>query len=668
MFVTGFLTIVVAMGIAQNGMQPKNLHQLNAVVEIAVSPDSKNIAFVRVVPRQISEGTGSAYRELYVYNIQSGKVTSLYTGKVSVSGISWIPDTDSICFRASIGKSKGRQVFGMGLTASDPTQLTDIDRSVQSFQFSDRNTIFVTVSEPMDEIQPEIDRKIYDMKIMDQPEQHIQLLRIDRKTGEISQLTNGVTVFDFTVSPDGTKIAAAIAKQNTVDDSYMFKRIYILDAATGEIIEKIENPGKLGKLCWSPDSKKLAFLAASKREDSVVGSLFIFETGKNVQYSEIRNYTHTMPISVADVIWKDNSTVYYTAYDGVNVSVRSQSFPDSKPDLIMEGGQSVFHEIQKVGDMLYFSGNTSAFPSELMSFNLKTKKTERLTNVNPWLNDISLARQEVVEYPARDNTTIQGVLIYPLHYTEGKHYPLIVYIHGGPESCIQNGWLTAYSQWGQFAAARDYFVFYPNYRASSGRGVDFTMEGYGALLEKEYEDVLDGIDYLIAQKNVDKTKVGIGGGSYGGYFAAWSATKHTERFAAAVVFVGVTNQISKRNLTDIPWEDYLVHWGFWSYENFEKVWEASPVKYAHQSQTPTLILHGEDDPRVPVTQGIELYREMKQHGKAPVRMVIYPGEGHGNGKNTNRLDYLMRTLDWFDFFLKESHASGEMPPLYPVYE
>jgi dipeptidyl aminopeptidase/acylaminoacyl peptidase len=192
----------------------------------------------------------------------------------------------------------------------------------------------------------------------------------------------------------------------------------------------------------------------------------------------------------------------------------------------------------------------------------------------------------MIVYNARDELDIEAVLIYPVGYEPGKAYPLITYIHGGPEAANQNGWVTRYSIWGQVAAARGYFFFMPNYRAGSGRGVDFTMEGFGDLVGKEYDDVLDGIDHLINLGFVDKNRVGIGGGSYGGYFSAWSATRHTERFAASVVFVGISNQISKRNTTDIPWEDYLVHWGFWTHENMEKVWDASPVKYAPGKHNP----------------------------------------------------------------------------------
>ena len=283
------------------------------------------------------------------------------------------------------------------------------------------------------------------------------------------------------------------------------------------------------------------------------------------------------------------------------------------------------------------------------------------------MRELKLGRQESIRYKARDGMEIEGVLIYPVGFEEGRRYPLIAMIHGGPESCITDGWQTYYSRWGQIAAGRGYFVFMPNYRGSSGRGLAFSRADYGDLADEEFLDVLDGIRFLEEKGWVDEQKVGIGGGSYGGYFAAWAATKHSDKFQAAVVFVGISDQISKRNTTDIPYEDYYVHWGIWTNENFDLVYDRSPVKYSSHNVTPTLILHGKDDPRVPPSQSLELYRSLKMHGHAAVRLIWYPGEGHGNRNNPARLDYCLRTMEWFDFYLRDGRDKEELPEKYLDY-
>jgi dipeptidyl aminopeptidase/acylaminoacyl peptidase len=232
-------------------------------------------------------------------------------------------------------------------------------------------------------------------------------------------------------------------------------------------------------------------------------------------------------------------------------------------------------------------------------------------------------------------------------------------VHGGPESHYSNGWLTGYSLLGQMAAARGYAVFYPNYRGSTGRGVAFSKTSQGEPAGAEFDDLVDGVDYLVGTGLVDGDKVGVTGGSYGGYATGWLTTRYSERFAAGVMFVGISNNISKVGTTDIPNEEFEVHARKRVWDDWQFFLERSPVYYADRSQTPLLIMHGADDPRVHPTQSLELYRHLKLRGQAPVRLVYYPGEGHGNRKATARFDYTLRALRWFDHYL--TGPGGEPP-------
>ena len=275
-----------------------------------------------------------------------------------------------------------------------------------------------------------------------------------------------------------------------------------------------------------------------------------------------------------------------------------------------------------------------------------------MTDSNPVLKEIEFAKQEVVRYKAKDGLEIEGVLIRPLHEESGKKYPLITIVHGGPEAHFNNGWLTGYSNPGQTGAAEGYAVFYPNYRGSNGRGVKFSLTSQGDPEGKEFDDVVDGVDYLIATGLVDAAKVGVTGGSYGGYATGWLSTRYSDRFAAGVMFVGISNNVSKWGTTDIPKEEYLVHARKWVYEDYDFFLKRSPVYYADQCKTPLLIMHGEDDPRVHPGQSMELYRHIKSRTTTPVELVFYPGEGHGNANSTARYDYNLRLMSWFDKYLK----------------
>ncbi|MFN3557198.1 MAG: S9 family peptidase [Bacteroidales bacterium] len=652
---------------AQQVLTPQNLFDLKMVAEVSISPDKSHIAYVVNEPRPFSDPVGADYRHLHVMHVSSGRTTPLMEGKVSVFNIGWTPAGNEISFRANLPGQPGVQVYAMGLQGGEPRRLTQHPRGINSYEFIDAGTLAIVSTSPEDPQRETLRSRGFNIEIFEEEFRHLNLYRYDLNTHQTRQLTSGVTVFDFALSPDKTMAAAAIAPRNLVDDSFMFKRIFTIDMHTGEMKLLVNNPGKLGKITWSPDGRRIAFQSASKLEDSVIGSLFVSDVPNTKPFEELRNYVQGMELSVIDHQWKDSQTLVYAAEEGVDIVLSEHRLDRPQRDILLGPGQVVFARFHLVDDLVAFAGNTAQHPSELFTFGLRRKNLQRRTQLNPWLDQVSMARQTRLVYNARDGKDIQGVLLYPLNFEQGKQYPLIVYIHGGPEAAVKNGWSTSYSMWGQIAAARDFFVFMPNYRASSGRGVDFTMAGYGDLVGVEYDDVLDGIDHLIRIGYVDSKRVGLGGGSYGGYFSAWSATRHTERFAASVVFVGISNQISKRNTTDIPWEDYYVHWGYWTHEKWEDVYSRSPVKYAHQSQTPTLVLHGTDDPRVPASQGLELYRTLKLHGNAPVRLIWYNGEGHGNRLNVHRLDYIVRTMEWFEYYLNPENPRDKMPEKYLDY-
>jgi dipeptidyl aminopeptidase/acylaminoacyl peptidase len=642
----------------------RNLFDIRQVLETAISPDGRYIAYTVFAPRPFTDQAGPDYRDLMVYDIQQGVSRNFLSNKRAVYSLGWTHDGAAVTY-IGVQEDGGRtQVFSMSMSGGEPVAVTASPTGILGYSFSpDGKQIAYIATDAPPAALAELRRKGYDAQVYEElnPERGLHVREL--ATGTTRKISNDVAVFDIQWSPDGSRIAAAVAPENTVDMSYMFKRIHLFDPASGTMTLLVENPGKLGKLAWSPDGSKLAFIAAVAVWDSKEGSIFVIDRAAPKPFKQLRNYSAGFEGTVIDIAWKDNNSLLFTSEEGVDITLRELSLESGNNTVLIEGGRVVFGGISHHSSLISFAASTPAHPRELYTW--QNGNLTRRTVSNDWLRNIRLARQERFVYKAKDGLEITGILIYPLDYTAGKTYPLIVDIHGGPEAAYQNGWVTNYGNWGQVAAAKGYFVFMPNYRASTGRGVEYLKMGLGDLVGKEFTDVLDGIDRLIDMKLVDSKRVGMGGGSYGGYFSAWAATKHSKRFAAAVVFVGVSNQISKRNTTDIPYEDYYVHWTIWTHEDFQKVYDRSPVKWTLGSTTPTLILHGTEDSRVHPSQGLELYRSLKIHGKAPVRLVWYQGEGHGNRRNTNRLDYMVRTMDWFDTYLQGS--GKEMPAAIPTY-
>ncbi|MGB0513785.1 MAG: S9 family peptidase, partial [Wenzhouxiangellaceae bacterium] len=451
--------------------------------------------------------------------------------------------------------------------------------------------------------------------------------------------------------------AIKITPNQLVDDTLVFNRIRIIDLE-GDEIGRIDNPGKLGAMAWSPDGERLAFIGTNRVNDSREGRLMV----ASADGGEFTDLLPGLEGHVWDVDWLDNNRIAFLSYEGTGVRLGSIRPNGRGQQTLLEGGPVLASlSISENGDIAV-TGSTSDHPSE--AWRIRRGEAERLTDSNPWLAEVELARQEVVRYAARDGLEIEGILVYPLDYQEGRRYPLILNVHGGPESHYSNGWLTSYASPAQHAAGAGYFTFFQNYRGSTGRGVEFTQLSFGRPAKEEFDDLVDGVDYLIERGLVDGERVGITGGSYGGYATAWGATVYSERFAAAVMNVGLSNQIAAFGTSDIPWEFNLVHLGMWPWEDWDLFQQASPLYHVEKAQTPILIMHGDADPRVDPTQSRMFYRFLKvMEDGPPVRLVLYPGEGHGNRRAASRYDYSLRLMRWMNHYLK---GPGGEPPPYRV--
>lgn len=662
-----FFTVIISIlligtsAIAQEKFGVYDLMDLKFVSETAVSPDGKNVAYTVMKRRPLKEGAGSNYTELFVMDIKTGESKVLIEGNTSVSSLSWRPNSNTITFVGSF--DAGRQIYGIDLDkkGSDKETLTAIEHSFGSYDWHPSGNKLAYIAYEKTGKKNEHFDLGFNAEVFEEDLTSKNLYVYELGTKETTLLVNNMAVHTAQWNPAGTQIACMISPENLVDQYYMDKRVYLINPTTGEKKKIIENPGKMTDLAWSPDGNHIAIVCAADVHDPVSGSIFIQNVNSPKAFDQLKNYVDGLELSATHVKWYDNNSIIYSADESVETTLSLHKIGSESRSIVLTEGQAIFTNFSIVEKTVAFAGSTPAHPNELYTIDVKKKDLKKRTNVNAHLSKFKLATQERVVYQARDGLRIEGVLVYPLDYNKDNTYPLINYIHGGPESCVKNGWTTYYSMWGQVAAAKGYFVFMPNYRASSGRGIEYSKADFGDLADEEFNDVLDGIDYLVKNKSVDRNRVGIGGGSYGGYFSAWAATKHSEYFKASCVFVGVSNQISKRNTTDIPMEDYLVHWGIWTNEDIELIYDRSPVKYASNNQTPTLILHGKEDPRVHPSQSLELYRQLKMHGNAAVRLVWYPGEGHGNRMNPARIDYCLRTMQWFDFYLKDGNVKDAIP-------
>lgn len=641
--------------------------------EAFISPDGKWIAYTVSSQRDANDKPGSEYNELYLISTQTRRERPFITGKVNIRRLRWQPNGSSLAFLTRRGKNKDAktQVWKIPVDGGEALQVTNHETGVIAFEWHPtQNKIAFVATTPKSEKEKQLEKKGYGFIFYEENLKHrnLYLIDLDNKDSKtnVKQLSKDKTVWDFVFSPDGETIAAAMSPENLVDHFYMFKKIYLLDVKSGKLTRLTGGEDKkLGNFKFSPDGSKLAFAAALERKDHAVSQVYVIDIKtkklKNLTIPDFRGHVERI------VGWKNNKTVMYLSGEGVWPTVSEVPAAGGKRKIVLHAQKTgiPFRRISFSKDMKHaaFGGSTPYIPRDL--FYLKIGKTpERLVTLNPWIAERKLGEQKVIRYKARDGLEIEGILILSVGYKEGQKYPLIVSVHGGPEAHRSNDWLTRYSSPAQVLAGKGYAVFFPNYRASTGYGVKFALEGYKDPAGKEFDDIADGIDYFIKEGIADPERVGLGGGSYGGYAAAWFGSYYTKYVRAVCMFVGISNSVSKRGTTDIAYEELYVHSG----ELLEKMWkldlERSPIYWAHQSRTAVLIIGGAADTRVHPSQSMEFHRRLKMNDHPAVRMVQYPGEGHGNRRQPGRIDVLYRRIQWYDWYVKDKKPlDGPMPPL-----
>jgi dipeptidyl aminopeptidase/acylaminoacyl peptidase len=446
-----------------------------------------------------------------------------------------------------------------------------------------------------------------------------------------------------------------------VDDSYMKQRIHIVDIESGESLRQLDTEGKLGHVSWSPDGKHLALVAGMDKHDPREGHLMV----ASVDRSETLDLLPDYPGHIWSIAWRDHATIAYLGNQGVWTTFATINRDGSRQQTIIPTGRYTASSLSLSGDgqRAAFTCDSPQHPREVFTLDDNATKLQRLTRSNPFLDNIRLAKQEVITFNARDGLALEGILVRPLDEKKGERYPLIMMVHGGPEAHHQNGWMTGYSTPAQVAAAQGFACFFTNYRGSTGRGTAFSKLGQADPAGKEFDDLVDAIDHLVDIGLVDKDRVGITGGSYGGYASAWGATHYSHRYAASVMFVGLSDAFLGFALGDIPEEFRLVHHMQYPWEDMELMRERSPITHFQKCRTPLLILNGQDDTRVHPAHSLALYRVVKTYGQTPVRLVRYPGEPHGNHRTGSRLDFSLRLMRWMTHYLK---GPGGDPPPYAL--
>ncbi|MEM8995732.1 MAG: S9 family peptidase, partial [Acidobacteriota bacterium] len=621
-----------------HGLSIRQLNEMRTVRDVAVSPRGDLAAYVLEVPRRAGvDEDGSAYRELHVVSLEDGTSRGYVTGEVNVGNPAFTVDGELITY-SSARFGGDPAVWAIPVAGGESRVLIERE-GLSSYSLSPTGDKVALIIHPSvsDERQDLIDLG-YDREVFEEEWRAQQLWIVDMpsftepavdpdaddgaggdagdKQGEEGlHVPLEGTASGLEWSADGERLAVTVAPRNLVDDSLMFRRLRVIDADSGEVVRKVENPGKLGAFALSPDGSHLALVSGEDINDPREGRLMVAAVDGDGA-GELRDLMPDYQAHVQSIAWRDGETLFWVAAEGSEATFGRVDIAGTV-EKVARSNQEVKVPVMSglsvtVDGTVVALGQSPSHPNEVFSLE-PGGRPKRLTNSNPWLADVKLAKQEVISWTASDGLEIEGMLIHPLDGR--KPAPLLLMVHGGPEANDANGWLSSYSRPGQVAAARGYAVLYPNYRGSTGRGVEFSELGQSDAAGAEFRDLVESVDHLAEVGVADKDRVGITGGSYGGYATAWGSTFYTDYFKAGVMFVGISNKSSKGFTTDIPQEDVLVHTRFDAWEKWEFGLERSPIYHAEKSKTPLLIAHGQSDTRVHPSQSLQLYRALKLMGK-----------------------------------------------------
>lgn len=656
---------------AERGMTPRDVAGLDYVGSALISPDGSRIAYTISRPQdpyrdyaeyEAGYEDGGPKTELHVMNVADGSSTA-YMTTGSFGGLKWTPDGSALSFTAKRGDDENRCLYVLPLSGGEARRVLAHETDIGDYSWHPGGRSVAFIAGPKEDKQKkELKKKGFKAEVYEE-ELHSHSVWIgDLSDGFNPHRKVGIegNVLSVEWSPSGDRLLTKVSPTPLIDDEYMATRIRVVSPETGDVITRIENPGKLGSVEWSPDGRNVAMISAADINDPSEGRLMVVSSDGGEMRDLIPNY----PGHIKSIAWQGNGTLMFVGDQGCETVFGEVNIDGSELNTFVGPGGVILESMSlaKVGNAAAFVATSPTHYRELFYLTQGDQAPKRMTVTNPWLSEIEFGEQSVVKYKARDGMELEGILIKPVNHEPGTRVPCIVCVHGGPEAHESNGWQTHYSRPGQVAAAKGFAVFYPNYRGSTGRGVAFSKLSQGRYGLEEFDDVVDGVKHLVEMGLVDDDRVGITGGSYGGYASAWGATALTEHFAASVMFVGISEQFSKFGTTDIPNEMHLVHSRTWPWKDEELFRRSSPIAYAEQARTPILIMHGKDDTRVHPSQSMVLYRYLKTLGNVPVRLVFYPGEGHGNRKAGARLDYNLRMMRWMEHYLAPGNHRNDAPP------
>ena len=684
------LVLVGSPAAAERPLSLEDYYRLEDISDPAISPDGRWVALVRTV---VLEAENRRHSEIWIARADGAPPPlRLSHPSFSSSRPRWSPDGKLLAFesnRKTPGQTNASSIWFLRMDApgGEAFQIAGVE-GMPVFSPDNRWIAFTKKTPPSPpaekkhasdferKIQERFTGRVYDWMSFrfDQrgylpdpgdpqasPPQELYL--VSGEGGTPRQLTRlGVDVEGLAWRPDSG--ALAVVADSHQRDEYDYERpdlwVVDLDGALRRLTDDgFENTDP----AWSTDGKWILFrrgqgldqvLAARQNHGGPMDLCRIAASGGAVE-----NLTADWDlISGAPVVSADGKSVYFSAEVGGNTHSFRLTLAAGKVEQMTRGDRRL-GGISFSSDYrtMAYAASDPTHPSEVYLAAADGSSEVPLTRFNDALaRELSLTRAERLVYPSRDGTEIEGWVLLPSGYGPGKGpYPFVLRIHGGPHGAYGNDFTYEH----QLLAGAGYIVLYTNPRGSTGYGEKFLWATWGGWGVKDYEDVIAGVDHVLKRYAIDEKRMGVSGGSYGGFMTNW-VIGHTQRFAAAVTRASISNWVSDYGTADIPRTKESEFYGPpWRKESFDLMVKLSPLTYVANVTTPTLFLHGESDHRVPIEEAEQMYTALKKL-KVPAKFVRYPDSYHGGWTPWNMVHRYDQELKWW-----EQYLAGPQKPTMP---
>lgn len=651
-----------------NYVTAAHLFELQSVTNPVLAPNEQEAVFVRT---QLNEKENNYNAHLFHIDLQTEEVTQWTFGNERVTSPAWSPNGKQVAFL--VKRKEKNQLYIVNRRGGEAQEITTLPNGVSSFLWSPcGEKVWITSSvksglviteeeEKKDEKFPKayvVDKMKYkaDSVGLLPQRRYTQIAAVELSSKEVTTFTEGDYSHSLQgISHDGKTLVIGVNRVENTDDVFRMP-LYLVNMETKEETTLIDEDGYFGDVAFSFDDRYIAFTGSDQSfKNATHGHIYVYDTETKLTQKLTENFdVPAGDYAVGDtqqnaetpaIAWTENNDVYFQVSTEGDIRLYYGTLEGALYPASPENEHVYGYAIFKNGNRALMTVSNPTFPGELFDFDITTGERKQLTNFNEkFLQDVTLSTPEAIVYMAKDGFNVHGWMMKPANYTEGEKYPLIVEIHGGPHALYAN---TFFHEM-QLLAAQGYGVLYVNPRGSHGYSQAFVDAVRGDYGGGDYEDIMSGVDYALENYAwIDETRLGVTGGSYGGFMTNW-IVGHTNRFKAAVTQRSISNWISFNGVSDIGY--YFTEWQMLAdMNNVEKLWHHSPLKYAADVETPLLILHSERDFRCPIEQAEQFYITLKRMGKE-VGFVRFPECDHNlsrTGMPSLRVERLTQITEWF---------------------